>query len=50
MDFVAKEIEVERQDKLLGEVALKLMLQGGGRISVTGGFAEEERETSVWNV
>lgn len=26
------------------------MPQGGGRISVTGGSAEEDRQTSVWNV
>lgn len=50
MDFVAKETEVIGEEKLLVELTLELICQEGGGISVTGGFAEEERETSVWNV
>lgn len=50
MDFVAKETEVIGQEKLLVELALELICQGGGEISVTGGFAEGERQRSVWNV
>lgn len=41
MDFVAKETEFTCQEKLLVELALELISQGGGEISVTGGFAEK---------
>lgn len=49
MDLAAQETEVKCQDKLLIELALELIPQGGGGISVIEGFAEEERQTSVWN-
>lgn len=51
MVFVERRLKLDvRRNFPLGELALELAPQGGGGVSVTGGFPQEGRQTSVWNV
>lgn len=51
MDFAERRLKLDvRRNFPLGELALELTPQGGGGISISGGFPEEGRQTSVWNV
>jgi len=51
IDFVERRLKLDlRRNFPLGELVLELTTQGGGGISITGGFPEEGRQVSVWNV